>query len=160
MTFKLCCQIHYVYICDFLESIFHYIHCRSPYPTNRHPDTLPAMSPLYVVGMLGLLMKISAPMCAPTEYTIYIERQECNYCVAVNTTICMGFCFSRVSRQCKDRKLDPRRDAPACSDKLILTKDDICHCLLTPCQTCDFRSSVEHKRDFSIPFHFILCSTE
>uniref|UniRef100_A0A8C2JNA7 Thyrotropin subunit beta n=1 Tax=Cyprinus carpio TaxID=7962 RepID=A0A8C2JNA7_CYPCA len=36
------------------------------------------------------------PMCAPTEYTIYIERQECNYCVAVNTTICMGFCFSRL----------------------------------------------------------------
>ncbi|KAK7145176.1 hypothetical protein R3I94_011315 [Phoxinus phoxinus] len=66
--------------------------------SSRHPDTLPAiMSPLYVIGMLGLLMKISAPMCAPTEYTIYIERPECNYCVAVNTTICMGFCFSRDS---------------------------------------------------------------
>lgn len=55
------------------------------------------MSLLYVIGMLGLLMKLAVPMCAPTDYTIYIERQECNYCVAVNTTICMGFCFSRVS---------------------------------------------------------------
>lgn len=91
--------------------------------SNRHPDTLPAiMSPLYVVGMLGLLMKIAAPMCAPTEYTIYIERQECNYCVAVNTTICMGFCFSWVSSYslCEEkwggycRELNPRRDASAC----------------------------------------------
>uniref|UniRef100_A0A673J876 Thyrotropin subunit beta n=1 Tax=Sinocyclocheilus rhinocerous TaxID=307959 RepID=A0A673J876_9TELE len=55
------------------------------------------MSPVYVVGLLGILMKVAMPMCAPTEYTIYIERQECNYCVAVNTTICMGFCFSRDS---------------------------------------------------------------
>ncbi|KAG1963144.1 thyrotropin subunit beta [Pimephales promelas] len=71
---------------------------KSHFRSSRHPETLPdTMSPLYVVGMLGLLMKISAPMCAPTEYTIYFERQECNYCVAVNTTICMGFCFSRDS---------------------------------------------------------------
>lgn len=61
------------------------------------------MSPVYVVGMLGILMKVAMPMCAPTEYTIYIERQECNYCVAVNTTICMGFCFSRVSEHSEEK---------------------------------------------------------
>ncbi|XP_042615141.1 thyrotropin subunit beta-like [Cyprinus carpio] len=61
------------------------------------------MSPVYVVGMLGFLINEAMPMCAPTEYTIYIERQECNYCVAVNTTICMGFCFSRVSGHSEEK---------------------------------------------------------
>ncbi|XP_073671352.1 thyroid stimulating hormone subunit beta a isoform X1 [Paramisgurnus dabryanus] len=66
--------------------------------SHRYPDILTAtMSPVYVIGMLGLLMKLAMPICVPTEYTLYIERQECNYCVAVNTTICMGFCFSRDS---------------------------------------------------------------
>ncbi len=81
----------------------YYIHCGSPYLFNRHPAILPDMSPVYVVGMLGILMKVAMPMCAPTEYTIYIERQECKYCVAVNTTICMGFCFSRVSEHSEEK---------------------------------------------------------
>lgn len=79
------------------------IHCGSPYLFNRHPAIPPDMSPVYVVGMLGILMKVAMPMCVPTEYTIYIERQECNYCVAVNTTICMGFCFSRVSEHSEEK---------------------------------------------------------
>jgi len=137
----------------FLESILNYIHCSSPYPTNRHPETLPAiMSPLYVVGMLGLLMKISAPMCAPTEYTIYFERQECNYCVAVNTTICMGFCFSRVSRQCEDRKCFVETVQHAVWQKTIylspFTHTHAKHVTSLFCGT---------QMRF---FHFILCSTE
>ncbi|XP_017553257.1 thyroid stimulating hormone subunit beta a [Pygocentrus nattereri] len=50
-----------------------------------------------VAGILGLLLGSAMPMCTPTEYTLYIEKQECDYCVAINTTICMGFCFSRDS---------------------------------------------------------------
>ncbi|XP_036426973.1 thyroid stimulating hormone subunit beta a [Colossoma macropomum] len=50
-----------------------------------------------VAGILGLLLGTAMPMCTPTEYTLYIEKPECDYCVAINTTICMGFCFSRDS---------------------------------------------------------------
>ncbi|XP_076870302.1 thyroid stimulating hormone subunit beta a [Brachyhypopomus gauderio] len=50
-----------------------------------------------VVGILGLLVRMGVPVCLPTAYTLYIEKPECDYCVAVNTTICMGFCFSRDS---------------------------------------------------------------
>ncbi|XP_062852670.1 thyroid stimulating hormone subunit beta a [Trichomycterus rosablanca] len=53
--------------------------------------------PVIVAGVLGLLVRMAVPMCIPTEYTLYIEKPGCNYCVAVNTTICMGFCFSRDS---------------------------------------------------------------
>ncbi|XP_066521110.1 thyroid stimulating hormone subunit beta a [Hoplias malabaricus] len=52
---------------------------------------------VFVAGILGLLLRTAIPMCLPTEYTLYIEKQECEYCVAVNTTVCMGFCFSRDS---------------------------------------------------------------
>nr|UXP11774.1 thyrotropin subunit beta [Polypedates teraiensis] len=31
-------------------------------------------------------------MCMLTEYTIYVEKEECAYCIAVNTTICSGYC--------------------------------------------------------------------
>ncbi|KAF7711566.1 thyroid stimulating hormone subunit beta a [Silurus meridionalis] len=50
-----------------------------------------------VAGILGLLVGTAVPMCVPTEYTLYVEKQECDYCVAINTTMCMGFCFSRDS---------------------------------------------------------------
>ncbi|KAK3556969.1 hypothetical protein QTP70_022312 [Hemibagrus guttatus] len=54
-------------------------------------------APMLVAGVLGLLVGSAVPMCVPTEYTLYVEKQECDYCVAINTTICMGFCFSRDS---------------------------------------------------------------
>lgn len=53
-------------------------------------------APVLVAGILGLLVGTAVPMCLLTEYTLYVEKQECDYCVAINTTICMGFCFSRV----------------------------------------------------------------
>ncbi|KAF5909307.1 mitochondrial glutamate carrier 1-like isoform X1, partial [Clarias magur] len=52
-------------------------------------------APVLVAGILGLLVGKAMPVCVPTEYTIYVEKPECDYCVAINTTICMGFCFSR-----------------------------------------------------------------
>ncbi|XP_030633387.1 thyroid stimulating hormone subunit beta a [Chanos chanos] len=54
-------------------------------------------SALFVGGLLGLLVRAAVPMCSPTPYTLFAERPECDYCVAINTTICMGFCFSRDS---------------------------------------------------------------
>ncbi|CAI9578337.1 unnamed protein product [Staurois parvus] len=34
----------------------------------------------------------AAFLCMLTEYTMYVEKEECNYCIAVNTTICSGYC--------------------------------------------------------------------
>lgn len=50
--------------------------------------------------LLFLLLSPAVPTCFPTDFTMYVERPECDYCVAINTTICMGFCYSRVRIQC------------------------------------------------------------
>ncbi|KAG7495280.1 thyrotropin subunit beta-like [Solea senegalensis] len=47
--------------------------------------------------LLFLLFSPTVPMCLPTDFTLYVEKPECDYCVAINTTICMGFCYSRDS---------------------------------------------------------------
>ena len=51
---------------------------------------------VFVGSVLLLMFSPAAPMCVPTDYTLYVEKPECNFCVAINTTICMGFCYSRV----------------------------------------------------------------
>ncbi|XP_067906144.1 thyrotropin subunit beta-like [Heterodontus francisci] len=33
--------------------------------------------------------------CSVTRYVSYVEKEECSYCMAINTTICAGFCMSR-----------------------------------------------------------------
>ncbi|XP_004068844.1 thyrotropin subunit beta-like [Oryzias latipes] len=52
---------------------------------------------LFPFWMLFLLLSPVVPMCLPTDFTLYVEKPECDYCVAVNTTICTGFCYSRDS---------------------------------------------------------------
>uniref|UniRef100_A0A8C7ZIF3 Gonadotropin subunit beta-2 n=1 Tax=Oryzias sinensis TaxID=183150 RepID=A0A8C7ZIF3_9TELE len=52
---------------------------------------------LFPCWMLFLLLSPVVPMCLPTDFTLYVEKPECDYCVAVNTTICTGFCYSRDS---------------------------------------------------------------
>ncbi|XP_008407168.1 thyroid stimulating hormone subunit beta a isoform X1 [Poecilia reticulata] len=47
--------------------------------------------------VLFLLIYPVVPMCLPTEFTLFVEKPECDYCVAINTTICMGVCFTRDS---------------------------------------------------------------
>ncbi|MEQ2169223.1 hypothetical protein GOODEAATRI_022947 [Goodea atripinnis] len=47
--------------------------------------------------VLFLLFYPAVPMCLPTEFTLFVEKPDCDYCVAINTTICMGFCFTRDS---------------------------------------------------------------
>ncbi|XP_072282561.1 thyrotropin subunit beta isoform X2 [Pyxicephalus adspersus] len=34
----------------------------------------------------------AAFLCTLTEFTMYIEKEECAFCIAVNTTICSGYC--------------------------------------------------------------------
>uniref|UniRef100_A0A3P8WC23 Thyrotropin subunit beta n=1 Tax=Cynoglossus semilaevis TaxID=244447 RepID=A0A3P8WC23_CYNSE len=50
--------------------------------------------------LLFLLFSPAVPMCLPTDFTMYVEKPECDYCVAVNTTICEGFCYSRTLDHC------------------------------------------------------------
>ncbi|XP_059919934.1 thyroid stimulating hormone subunit beta a [Gadus macrocephalus] len=52
---------------------------------------------VFVGSVLLLMFSPAAPMCVPTDYALYVEKPECNFCVAINTTICMGFCYSRDS---------------------------------------------------------------
>ncbi|KAG7226797.1 hypothetical protein INR49_014146 [Caranx melampygus] len=47
--------------------------------------------------LLFLMFSPAVPMCLPTDFTLYAEKPECDFCVAINTTICMGFCYSRDS---------------------------------------------------------------
>ncbi|XP_032566850.1 thyrotropin subunit beta isoform X2 [Chiroxiphia lanceolata] len=56
------------------------------------------MRPFFVVSLLvGLTFGQTASLCAPSEYTIHVEKRECAYCLAINTTICAGFCMTRDS---------------------------------------------------------------
>ncbi|KAG8450936.1 hypothetical protein GDO86_003278 [Hymenochirus boettgeri] len=34
-------------------------------------------------------------LCALTEYTMFVEKKECSFCLAINTTICSGFCMTK-----------------------------------------------------------------
>lgn len=51
---------------------------------------------VFTCWLLFLLFSPAVPMCLPTDFTLYVEKPECDFCVAINTTICMGFCYSRV----------------------------------------------------------------
>ncbi|XP_061114132.1 thyrotropin subunit beta-like [Conger conger] len=50
---------------------------------------------LSVSILLCLLVGQALTKCAPQNYTLYVERKGCEHCVAVNTTVCSGYCFSR-----------------------------------------------------------------
>ncbi|KAJ8399568.1 hypothetical protein AAFF_G00409790 [Aldrovandia affinis] len=45
-------------------------------------------------GLLCLLVGQVISICSPADYTLYVEKPDCDFCVAINTTICMGFCCS------------------------------------------------------------------
>ncbi|XP_036388730.1 thyrotropin subunit beta-like [Megalops cyprinoides] len=47
--------------------------------------------------ILCLLMGQAIAKCRPQNYTLYMERKECDHCMTINTTICSGFCYSRDS---------------------------------------------------------------
>uniref|UniRef100_A0A8C5LPA9 Thyrotropin subunit beta n=1 Tax=Leptobrachium leishanense TaxID=445787 RepID=A0A8C5LPA9_9ANUR len=37
---------------------------------------------------------LAVSLCLLTEYTIFVEKKECAFCIAVNTTSCTGYCIS------------------------------------------------------------------
>uniref|UniRef100_A0AAV2M752 Thyrotropin subunit beta n=1 Tax=Knipowitschia caucasica TaxID=637954 RepID=A0AAV2M752_KNICA len=56
-------------------------------------------------SLLVLLMFSSAcSTCLPSDFTLYVEKPECSFCVAINTTICMGYCRTMDQKQIKNTK--------------------------------------------------------
>ncbi|XP_041801138.1 follitropin subunit beta-like [Chelmon rostratus] len=45
--------------------------------------------------LLSLLVGWTACACMLKNHTLWIERQDCAQCVAVNTTICSGYCYTQ-----------------------------------------------------------------
>ncbi|TWW62306.1 Thyrotropin subunit beta [Takifugu flavidus] len=105
-------------------------------------------------------------MCLPTDFTLYVERPECEFCVAINTTICMGFCYSRdsnmrdilgprflVQRGCTYDKVEYRTAIlPGCSIQANPTFTYpvalSCHCgaCRTESNECAHRASMDGAR--------------
>ncbi|MBN3295686.1 TSHB protein, partial [Amia calva] len=46
-------------------------------------------------GLLYLVAGQAFSSCVPTDYILHVEKHGCAFCVAINTTICTGFCYSR-----------------------------------------------------------------
>ncbi|XP_068125764.1 thyrotropin subunit beta isoform X2 [Hyperolius riggenbachi] len=47
---------------------------------------------LMVSFLLCIIYGHTVSLCMLTEYTMYVEKEECAYCIAVNTTMCSGYC--------------------------------------------------------------------
>uniref|UniRef100_A0A3P9IJY2 Gonadotropin subunit beta-2 n=1 Tax=Oryzias latipes TaxID=8090 RepID=A0A3P9IJY2_ORYLA len=41
------------------------------------------------------LMAGTVCACVLKNHTIWVEKQNCTQCIAINTTICSGYCYSR-----------------------------------------------------------------
>ncbi|XP_032893779.1 thyrotropin subunit beta-like [Amblyraja radiata] len=50
-----------------------------------------------VLSLLPLLLSLAAAraQCSLIRHVLYVEKEGCNFCMAVNTTICAGFCMSQ-----------------------------------------------------------------
>ncbi|NP_001274246.1 thyrotropin subunit beta precursor [Alligator mississippiensis] len=55
------------------------------------------MHPIILMILFGLTVEQTTSLCAPMEYIIHVEKRECAYCLAINTTICAGYCMTRDS---------------------------------------------------------------
>uniref|UniRef100_A0A669EQC1 Glycoprotein hormone subunit beta domain-containing protein n=1 Tax=Oreochromis niloticus TaxID=8128 RepID=A0A669EQC1_ORENI len=47
--------------------------------------------------LLCALMVGAVYTCMLKNYTLWIEKQDCTQCVAINTTICSGYCYTQVT---------------------------------------------------------------
>ncbi|XP_025757280.1 follitropin subunit beta-like [Oreochromis niloticus] len=45
--------------------------------------------------LLCALMVGAVYTCMLKNYTLWIEKQDCTQCVAINTTICSGYCYTQ-----------------------------------------------------------------
>ncbi|XP_074531425.1 thyroid stimulating hormone subunit beta a [Halichoeres trimaculatus] len=64
--------------------------------------------------LLFLLFSPAVPMCLPTDFILHVERPECDFCVAINTTSCMGYCPSKDSI-IKDEYRPPYLEQQGCT---------------------------------------------
>ncbi|KAF7253743.1 Thyrotropin subunit beta [Varanus komodoensis] len=58
-----------------------------------------SMKPTLFISLplvFALTLGQSMSLCIPVEYVIHVEKRECAYCLAINTTICEGFCMTWV----------------------------------------------------------------
>nr|XP_020636323.1 thyrotropin subunit beta [Pogona vitticeps] len=79
--------------------------------------------------VFALTLGQSMSLCIPVEYVIHVEKRECAYCLAINTTICEGFCMTRDSN---GKKLLPRS---ALSQEVCTYKDMMYRTVVIPgCQ--------------------------
>ncbi|XP_015268534.1 PREDICTED: thyrotropin subunit beta [Gekko japonicus] len=86
---------------------------------------------LFIARLLVFALAVghSMPLCIPVEYVIHVEKRECAYCLAINTTICEGFCMTWDSN---GKKLLPRS---ALSQEVCTYKDMVYRTVLIPgCQ--------------------------
>ncbi|XP_072308214.1 thyroid stimulating hormone subunit beta a [Eucyclogobius newberryi] len=95
-----------------------------------------------------LMFNPALPMCMPSDFTLFVEKPECNFCVAINTTICMGFCRTKDSivrsavgpllyqRSCTYDKVEYRTDLlPGCIDNAMFTYPVALSCHCGSCRT-------------------------
>uniref|UniRef100_A0A3P9DNK2 Gonadotropin subunit beta-2 n=1 Tax=Maylandia zebra TaxID=106582 RepID=A0A3P9DNK2_9CICH len=55
------------------------------------------LMPLFALKslLLCVLMVGAVYTCMLKNYTLWIEKQDCTQCVAINTTICSGYCYTQ-----------------------------------------------------------------
>ncbi|KAG9352839.1 hypothetical protein JZ751_017415 [Albula glossodonta] len=128
----------------------------------------------FTSGLLCLLVGQVLGTCSLTDYTLYVEKPECDFCVAINTTICMGFCYSwdsnvvwlpgkwsRAQKICTYQAVEYRTvELPGCPlnvDRLFSYPVALnCHC--STCdparQQCAHRTSTDEDK-CSKPLHHI-----
>uniref|UniRef100_A0A3B4B261 Gonadotropin subunit beta-2 n=1 Tax=Periophthalmus magnuspinnatus TaxID=409849 RepID=A0A3B4B261_9GOBI len=90
-----------------------------------------------------LIYVCALPMCVPSDFTLFVEEPECNFCVAINTTICMGYCRTKDSivrdevgpllnqKSCTYEKVEYHTARlPGCADNAVFTYPVAlsCHC--------------------------------
>ncbi|KAJ8360461.1 hypothetical protein SKAU_G00169860 [Synaphobranchus kaupii] len=119
---------------------------------------------LLTSGLLCLLVGQVLSICSPVDYTLYVEKPECDFCVAINTTICMGFCFSsdpniiwpavkQVQRGCTYQAVEYRTaKLPGCPRHVdpLFSYPVAIHCICSTCNSardeCTQRASISGDR--------------
>ncbi|XP_074911280.1 thyrotropin subunit beta isoform X1 [Buteo buteo] len=93
-----CVHLYFSLVLQIFFLFFYGRSCHFPALTSSPTPFTERMSPFFVMSLLfGLAFGQTASLCAPSEYTIHVEKRECAYCLAINTTICAGFCMTRDS---------------------------------------------------------------
>ncbi|XP_026530902.1 thyrotropin subunit beta [Notechis scutatus] len=80
------------------------------------PSRVDSMNPVLSISLpliFAFTLGQSLALCIPVDYVIHVEKRECGYCLAINTTICEGFCMTWDSNV---KKLLPRRPSALFQD--------------------------------------------